>query len=54
MNLTEQRMTQVYGAAASIEAVLRNLDESTPGFANLMAAFDLIEKAIVEYEDSDC
>lgn len=54
MNFTEERMTRVYEAATMIERVLNNLDETTPGYAKLSDAFDLLEKAIVEYEDSDC
>jgi hypothetical protein len=54
MNFTEQRMEAVYLAATQLDRILSQLDSSTPGYASLEAAFEALERAIVEYEDSTC
>lgn len=54
MSFTEQRMEVVYEAATQLDRILSQLDSSTPGYAKLEAAFEAMEQAIVEYEDSVC
>lgn len=48
---TEQYMARVYNTATEIWKALNNLDENMPGYSNLLKAFNLLDKAIVEYED---